>query len=176
MTRIQGSVRCILLCGFRKQREGWSRDLGLGSGPRWPLQWMGFGGKMERILQIQVGHFQEGENSNEARGTILIDKDSFLGGIVNVKWNTENKTALRSTRCKGFKCFYDDIHHTLIIMKGHFLNSHFREVLHSLYPNIPKVINHSCRFEILSDQRSEIQTFHCPSGALLRLNWLMILF
>lgn len=49
-------------------------------------------------------------------------------------------------------------------MKGHFLNSHFGELLHSSYPNIPKVTNHSCRFEIPPDQRSEIQTFHCPSG------------
>lgn len=40
---------------------------------------------MERILQIHVGHFQEGENSNNASGTILIDKDSFLVVLVNVK-------------------------------------------------------------------------------------------
>lgn len=36
---------------------------------------MGLEGKMGKILQIQMGHFQEGENSNEASGKILIGKD-----------------------------------------------------------------------------------------------------
>lgn len=100
----------------------------------------------------------------------------YLKWVLSATWNSIDETALRSMLYKGFRCLHDDIDYTLIMAKiiSSTVTSGYLCIL--CPPTFPKSPTTVGRSGVLLDRSSEIQGFHCPSGALLRWSYLMVLF